>query len=176
MVCMSVYQSPKYKDPNYILLNEREHNALNPDKQQGFRTISRDSYCVACNKRLQYNSAELCPRCRNRLIRAELFPEFGSLRIEDEDDYKQYYHLATDTLVSQLDHVMNGRFKTRTYKHKTAKMIVVMMKYLETSGSIDPQVAYRRLRYHALTERRDSLQKTLQAGKKLFDILFRYLY
>lgn len=51
-----------------------------------------------------------------------------------------------------------------------------MMKYLDSGGDIDPQVAMRRLRYHALTESSDSLQKTLQVGKKLFDILFRYLY
>jgi len=63
-----------------------------------------------------------------------------------------------------------------TYKNKTAKMINIMIKYIDTGGDIETDVAYRRLRYYDLTSKRDSLQMKLQNGKKLFDILFMLKY
>ena len=173
----SMFKSPRYKDPDYIYLNQREHDLINPHKQQGFRTISRDCYCSVCSRPLKYNTAELCPRCRNALIRGTLFEQYiGSLRIEPIHNHRQYDYLITDNLVKQLDYVMNYRFNTRAYKNKTSKLICIMLLHIEAGGDIEPQLTYRRLRYYADTSRRDSLQKTLQKGKKLFDILFSYLY
>ena len=169
---MSIHTAP-FKNPNYILLNQREHNRINPNKQQGLYTTGT-GYCSVCGRETHYNNQELCYICRNHLIRGSLFEEYGELVVYGQE-YKKYYHLVTDSLVNQINVIMDTQFKTRTYKAKTAKMIGVMKKYIEAEGSIEPDVAYRRLRYYALTERRDSLQKTLQTGKKLFNVLFIYL-
>lgn len=67
---------------------------------------------------------------------------------------------------------MDGKFKTRTYKAKTAKILCVMDKFFKANGIIEPDVAYRRLRYYANTSQRDSLQATLQKGKRIFEFLF----
>lgn len=169
-----IYYAPLFKDPNYIHLNKREHDRINPYKQQGI-SCSGTGFCNVCGRELKYFNQQLCHVCRNHLIRGELFGEYGELVVIVSDDHRQYDHLITDYLVGQINYVMNGKFKTRTHINKTAKMICIMMKYIEEKGRIEPDVAYRRLRYYALTERRDSLQKTLQMGKKLFHILFRYV-
>jgi len=170
-----IYYAPVFKDPNYIHLNKREHDRINPYKQQGINCIGT-GFCNICGRELKYFNQQLCHVCRNHLIRGELFGEYGELTVLESDNHRQYDYLVNDNLVSQINYVMNRNFKSRTYKNKTAKMICVMMKYLEAKGNIEPDVAYRRLRYYALTERRDSLQKTLQTGKKLFRILFRSFY
>ena len=171
---MSIYTAP-YRRPNYIHLNQRESNILNPHKQQGVRRIGT-GYCNVCSRETHYQNQELCAGCRNRLIEGTLLEQYtGILRIYD-DEHKKYLPLVTDYLVSQIDYAMNHKFKTRTYKNKTAKLIYIMKKYLEANGDIEPDVCYRRLRYYALTSKRDSLQMTLTSGKKLFNILFSYLY
>jgi len=173
---MSIYEAP-FKNPNYILLNRRESNAVSPlgDKQQGL-SKSSDRWCNICNRPLKYNNQELCYKCRNHLIRATLFPEFGELVVTTEDNHKQYNKLLSERLLNKLDDVLGGRFKTRTYKNKTAKMICIVYKFLEAKGDIDIDVCYRRLRYYSDTAKRGSLQQTLQDGKQLFNILSRGLH
>ena len=171
---MSIHTAP-YRRPNYIHLNQRESNLINPHKQQGVRKRGT-GYCCICTRETHYQNQELCAGCRNRLIEGTLLEQYtGILRIY-EDEHKQYLPLVTEHLTAQIDYVMNHKFKTRTYKNKTAKMICIMKKYLEAGGDIEPDVCYRRLRYYALTSKRDSLQMTLQRGKRLFDILFRFLW
>lgn len=169
---MSIHTAP-YKNPNYIHLNQREHNRINPNKQQGVNTVGT-GYCQVCGRDTHYNNQQLCHICRNHLIRGNLFGEYGELIVID-NEYKQYYPLVNHFIVKQIDIVMNGRFKTRTYKAKTAKLLCVMQKFIDAQGDIEPDVAYRRLRYYSDTFKRDSLQMTLKKGKMIFDILFRYL-
>ena len=164
---MSIHTAP-FKNPNYILLNHREHNRINPNKQQGVSQMS-DGYCNVCGKRTHYTNQQLCHTCRNHLIRGNLFGEYGELIVYD-DEYKKFYPLVTDYIVNQINIALDGKFKTRCYKSKTAKMLCVMDKFIKAKGDIEPDVAYRRLRYYANTSKRDSLQMTLQKGKKLFDI------
>lgn len=163
---MSIYTAP-FKNPNYIQLNAREHNAISPlqDKQQGVSKIS-DGWCNICNRPTHYRNQELCYVCRNNLIRGTLFTEFGELLVTSEDNHRQYDYLVSEELVVRLNNVLDGKFRTRTYKNKTAKMICVLHKFLETKGDIDIDVCYRRLRYYANTSTRGSLQQTLQDGKK----------
>jgi hypothetical protein len=170
---MSIHTAP-FKDPNYIYLNYREHELINPNKQQGLNTIG-SGYCNVCAIATKYNNQQLCHTCRNYLVRGELFPQYtGELKIYD-NEHKQYLQLVTENLVDKIDYAMSHKFKTRCYKNKTAKMICIMKQYLESDGDIEPDVCYRRLRYYALTSRRDSLQKTLQVGLKLFKTIFNYL-
>jgi hypothetical protein len=173
---MSIFTAP-FKNPNYIHLNMKEHNAISPlqDKQQGVSKLS-DGWCNICNRPLAYNNQELCHKCRNHLIRGTLFHEFGELLVTPEDNHKQYNNLVSEELVCKLDDVLGGRFRTRTYKNKTAKMICIYFKFLEAKGDIEIDVCYRRLRYYADTSKRGSLQQTLQDGKALFKVLVRYLY
>lgn len=170
---MSIHTAP-FKNPNYIYLNYKEHNRINPNKQQGVNQIS-DGYCNVCGRPTHYINQQLCYICRNHLIRGNLFGEYGEL-IVYKDEYKKYYPQITEFIVNQIDIVLEGKFKTRRYKSKTAKMLCVMDKFLKAKGDIEPDVAYRRLRYYANTSKRDSLQQTLQTGKKLFNILFSYCY
>ncbi|MDB2562190.1 hypothetical protein N9X61_01150 [Sulfurimonas sp.] len=167
---MSIYTAP-FKDPNYILLNQRESNAISPrrDKQQGLSKLS-DGFCNICSRPTHYRNQELCYKCRNHLIRGTLFPELGELVVTPEDNHIQYKNLVTDKLVEQIDRVMNGKFKTRTYKNKLCKMICVYHKFLALEGEIEVDVCYRRLRYYANTMNRSSLQQALQEGKKIYRI------
>lgn len=155
-----------FKDPTYILLNQRESKAISPlgDKQQGLSKVS-DGYCNICNRPTKYHNQELCHKCRNHLIRGTLFPEFGELVVTPEDNYQQYKKLASEELVGKLDAVLDGRFRTRTYKNKVANIICVLHKFLEAKGDIEIDVCYRRLRYYADTSTRSSLQQTLKEGK-----------
>jgi hypothetical protein len=173
---MSIHQAP-FKNPTYIMLNQRESNVISPlrDKQQGLNKSS-DRWCNICNRPLKYNNQELCYKCRNHLIRGTLFPEFGELIVTLEDNHKRYNKFVSEELVSKLDDVLGGKFRTRTYKNKTSRMICVLYKFLEAKGDIEIDLCYRRLRYYANTSRRGSLQQTLQDGKKLFNILTRYLH
>jgi hypothetical protein len=173
---MSIYQAP-FKNPIYIMLNQRESNAISPNgtKQQGL-SKSSDRWCNICNRPLTYNNQELCYKCRNHLIRGTLFPEFGELVVTREDNHNQYSKLVSERLVNRLDDVLGGKFKTRTYKNKTAKIICIFNKFLEAKGDIEIDVLYRRLRYYADTSSRGSLQQTLQDGKALFKILESYLH
>lgn len=170
---MSIHKAP-FKNPNYILLNQREHNRINPNKQQGLNQRA-DGYCQVCGRDTHYNNQQLCYICRNHLIRGNLFGEYGEL-IVYEDEYKKFYPQVTDFIVNQINIIMEGKFKTRTYKAKTAKILCVMDKFLKANGEIESDVAYRRLRYYADTSKRDSLQMTLQKGKKMFDFLFRIMW
>lgn len=168
---MSIYQAP-FKNPSYILLNQRESNAISPlmNKQQGL-SKSSDRWCNICNRPLNYNNQELCHVCRNHLIRGTLFPEFGELSVTEIDNHSQYKKLASESLVNKLDDVLGGRVRTRTYKNKVAKMICVYHKFREAKGDIEIDVLYRRLRYYGDTSTRSSLQQTLQDGKKIYNIL-----
>ena len=168
---MSIHTAP-FKNPDFILLNQRERNAISPrkDKQQGLSKVS-DGYCNVCNRPTHYRNQELCYKCRNHLIRATLFPEYGELLVTTEDNHIRYKKLVTEELVNKLDAVMQGALRTRTYKNKTAKMICVYHKFLEAQGDVDIDVCYRRLRYYAKTSKRDSLQETLQEGKNLYNVL-----
>ena len=168
---MSIYTAP-FKNPDYILLNQRESNAISPckDKQQGLSKIS-DGYCNVCNRPTHYRNQELCHKCRNHLIRGTLFPELGELIVTPEDNHKQYKKLVTEELVDRIDGVMDGRLRTRTYKNKVAKMLCVYHKFLKAKGDIDIDVCYRRLRYYADTGTRVSLQQTLKDGKRAFSAL-----
>lgn len=173
---MSIYTSP-YRNLSYIHLNPKEHNAISPlqDKQQGVRKLS-DGWCNICNRPTHYQNQELCHVCRNHLIRGTLFIEYGELKVTKEDNHQQYNYLVSDGLVQKIDNALNGNFKTRTYANKTAKIICIFNKFMEAKGDIEIDVCYRRLRYYANTSTRGSLQQTLQDGKKVFDILNRYLY
>ena len=168
---MSIFTAP-FKNPDYIMLNERERNAISPlkDKQQGLSKIS-DGYCNVCNRPTHYRNQELCYKCRNHLIRGTLFPELGELVVTPEDNHQQYKKLVTEELVDRLNDVMDGKIKTRTYKNKVAKMICVYYKFLELEGNIDIDVCWRRLTYYANTSNRTGLQATLQAGKRLYLII-----
>ena len=139
---MSIHTAP-FKDPNYILLNQRESNAISPrkDKQQGLSKVS-DGYCNVCNRPTHYRNQELCHRCRNHLIRGTLFPELGELIVTPKDNHKQYKKLVTEELVDELNDVMTGRLRTRTYKNKVAKMICVYHKFFEAKGDIDIDICY----------------------------------
>jgi hypothetical protein len=167
---MSIFTAP-FKDPNYIFLNQKEHDLINPNKQQGCDTLGY-FYCMVCSKPLKYKNQQLCHTCKAYLVRGQLFPQhIGNLEIIG-DEYKKYYPQVTNELVNQINIIMDGKFKTRTYKAKTAKMLCAIDKFFKAQGEIETDVAYRRLRYYADTSKRDSLQRTLQSGKKLFDFLF----
>lgn len=169
---MSIFTAP-FKDPSYILLNQREHDLINPNKQQGCDTLGY-FHCMVCNKPLKYKNQQLCHTCKAYLVRGQLFPQHtGSLEVIG-DEYKKYYPLVTDEIVNQINIIMNGKFKTRCFKSKTAKMLCVMDKFLKAQGEIEADVVYRRLRYYADTSRRDGLQETLQKGKKILDFLSLY--
>lgn len=171
---MSIYTAP-FRQPSYILLNIKEHDLINANKQQGCRTLSY-GYCKVCQRPLNFRYKELCSPCRNHLIRGTLFPQYtGDLRVIG-NEWKKFYPFVTEHLVNQIDFIMNSKFKTKRYKAKTAKLLYVMDKYIKANGDIYPDVCYRRLRYYANTSKRDSLQRTLQKGKKIFDILFRCYY
>ena len=168
---LSIHTAP-FKNPDYILLNQRESNAISPckDKQQGLSKIS-DGYCNVCNRPTHYRNQELCHKCRNHLIRGTLFPELGELIVTPKDNHKQYKKLVTEELVNRLDGVIDGRLRTRTYKNKVAKMLCVYHKFLEAQGDVDIDVCYRRLKYYADSSQRDSLQQTLQDGKQLYRVI-----
>ena len=168
---MSIHTAP-FKNPNFIYLNHREHNRINPNKQQGLNQLS-DGYCNVCGRKTHYLNQQLCYVCRNHLIRGNLFGEYGELIVSGKE-YEKFYPKVNNFIVNQINIVLDGRFKTRTYKAKTAKMLCIMDKFIKANGDIEPDVAYRRLRYYGDTSRRDSLQQTLQKGKKLFNILFTF--
>lgn len=170
---MSIHNAP-FKNPNYILLNQREHNRMNPNKQQGLNQIA-DGYCQVCGRDTHYMNQQLCYICRNHLIRGNLFGQYGEIIIRD-DEWKKFYPKVSDYIVNKINFIMDGKFKTRCYRSKTAKMLWVMDEFLKAKGEIEPDVAYRRLRYYADTSKRDSLQMTLQKGKKIFDFLFRIVF
>ena len=88
------------------------------------------------------------------------------------DNHQRYIKLVSKGLIDRLDDVMGGTLRTRTYKNKIAKMLCVYYKFLEAKGGIEIDLCYRRLRYYADTSKRDSLQQTLQDGKKLHKVLY----
>lgn len=96
---MSIFTAP-FKNPNYILLNQKEHNLINPNKQQGLNQIS-DGYCKVCQRRTHYINQQLCYVCRNHLIRGNLFGEHGELNVID-NEYKSFYPQVTDCIVNQI--------------------------------------------------------------------------
>ncbi|KAB7887139.1 hypothetical protein [Poseidonibacter ostreae] len=164
---MSIYTAP-FRQPSYILLNQKEHDLINANKQQGCKTLSY-GYCKVCQKPLNFRYKELCSPCRNHLIRGTLFTQYtGDLRVIG-DEWKKFYPLVTEHLVNQIDLIMNGKFKTKRYKAKTAKLLYIMDKYIKANGDIYSDVCYRRLRYYADSSSRDNLQLTLKIGKKIFE-------
>ncbi|WP_421716549.1 hypothetical protein [Arcobacter arenosus] len=170
---MSIFTAP-FKDPNYVYLNQKEHDLINPNKQQGCNTLG-DRYCRVCGRPLKYGNQQLCHRCKANLIRGNLFHDYtGSLTIEG-DEWKRFYPYVTNYIVNEIDAIMEGRFKTKRYKAKMAKLLYIMDKYIKANGDIYPDVCYRRLRYYA-DNKRDGLQKTLQKGKKIFSKLLYYKF